>query len=201
MDKLTTEQRHSNMAAIRSKDTKPEMIVRKGLWKRGFRYRLNHKRLPGHPDLVLRKYRTCIFINGCFWHGHNVSLTPDPSLTPNPSPKGEGDSKGEGSEYIVNSECCKIPKTNREFWVAKIQRNKERDKEEQRKLAEMGWHCITVWECELTPKRREETLESLAFTLNHIWLQDHGAKTIPYPQLEEEDMQMPMAAEEVSRYE
>ncbi len=201
MDKLTTEQRHSNMAAIRSKDTKPEMIVRRGLWKRGFRYRLNHKRLPGHPDLVLRKYRTCIFINGCFWHGHNVSLTPDPSLTPNPSPKGEGDSKGEGSEYIVNSECCKIPKTNREFWVAKIRRNKERDKEEQRKLAEMGWHCITVWECELTPKRREETLESLAFTLNHIWLQDHGAKTIPYPQLEEEDMQMPMAAEEVSRYE
>ena len=196
MDKLTTEQRHSNMAAIRSKDTKPEMIVRKGLWKRGFRYRLNHKRLPGHPDLVLRKYRTCIFVNGCFWHGHNVSLTSDPSLTPNPSPKGEGDSKGEGSEYIVNSECCKIPKTNREFWVAKIQRNKERDKEEQRKLAEMGWHCITVWECELKPSKREDTLESLAFTLNHIWLQDHGAKTIPYPQLEEEDVQMPMAAED-----
>ena len=196
MDKLSAEQRHKNMAAIRSKDTKPEMIVRKGLWKRGFRYRLNHKRLPGHPDLVLRKYRTCIFINGCFWHGHNVSLTPDPSLTPNPSPKGEGDSKGEGSEYIVNSECCKIPKTNREFWVAKIQRNKERDKEEQRKLAEMGWHCITVWECELKPSKREDTLESLAFTLNHIWLQDHGAKTIPYPQLEEEDVQMPMAAED-----
>ena len=196
MDKLTTEQRHSNMAAIRSKDTKPEMIVRRGLWKRGFRYRLNHKRLPGHPDLVLRKYRTCIFINGCFWHGHNVSLTPDPSLTHNPSPKGEGDSKGEGSEYIVNSECCKIPKTNREFWVAKIRRNKERDKEEQRKLAEMGWHCITVWECELKPSKREDTLESLAFTLNHIWLQDHGAKTIPYPQLEEEDVQMPMAAED-----
>ena len=196
MDKLTTEQRHSNMAAIRSKDTKPEMIVRKGLWKRGFRYRLNHKRLPGHPDLVLRKYRTCIFVNGCFWHGHNVSLTSDPSLTPNPSPKGEGDSKGEGSEYIVNSECCKIPKTNREFWVVKIRRNKERDKEEQRKLAEMGWHCITVWECELKPSKREDTLESLAFTLNHIWLQDHGAKTIPYPQLEEEDVQMPMAAED-----
>ncbi len=196
MDKLSAEQRHSNMAAIRSKDTKPEMIVRRGLWKRGFRYRLNHKRLPGHPDLVLRKYRTCIFINGCFWHGHNVSLTPDPCLTPNPSPKGEGNSKGEGSEYIVNSECCKIPKTNREFWVAKIRRNKERDKEEQRKLAEMGWHCITVWECELKPSKREDTLESLAFTLNHIWLQDHGAKTIPYPQLEEEDVQMPMAADD-----
>ena len=61
------------MAAIRGRDTKPEMIVRKGLWSRGFRYRLNHKRLPGHPDLVLRKYRTCIFVNGCFWHGHNVA--------------------------------------------------------------------------------------------------------------------------------
>ena len=70
------------------------------------------------------------------------------------------------------------------------------DKEEQRRLAEMGWHCITVWECELTPKKREETLESIAFTLNHISLQDHGAKAIPYPKLDEEDMQMPMAAEE-----
>ena len=174
MDKLSAQQRHQNMAAIRSKDTKPEMIVRKGLWKRGFRYRLNHKRLPGHPDLVLRKYRTCIFINGCFWHGHHVD-----------------------SKIMESSACCKIPKTNREFWVKKIRRNKERDKEEQRRLAEMGWHCITVWECELRPSKREETLESLAFTLNHIWLQDHGAKTVPYPQLEEENMQMPVAAEDI----
>ena len=112
---------------------------------------------------------------------------------------------------IESSECCKIPKTNREFWVAKIRRNKERDKDEQKKLAAMGWHCITVWECELTPKKREETLESIAFTLNHIWLQDHGCLSRPrisrsgveqdnngisYPQLEEEDIQMPMAAEE-----
>ena len=74
MDKLTPQQRHKTMAAIRGKDTKPEMIVRRGLWKRGFKYRLNHKRLPGHPDLVLRKYRTCIFVNGCFWHGHGVAL-------------------------------------------------------------------------------------------------------------------------------
>ncbi len=176
MDKLSAQQRHANMAAIRSKNTKPEMIVRRGLWKRGFRYRLNHKRLPGHPDLVLRKYRTCIFVNGCFWHGHNVTLNI--------------------KDETLNSKCCKIPKTNREFWVAKIRRNKERDKEEQRKLAEMGWHCITVWECELKPKQREQTLDSIAFTLNHIWLQDHGAKTIPYLKVEEEDMQMPMAAEE-----
>ena len=171
--------RSANMAAIRSKDTKPEMIVRKGLWSRGFRYRLNHKRLPGHPDLVLRKYRTCIFVNGCFWHGHNVAL---PQI--------------HNSQLIIhNSECCKIPKTNRDFWVAKIRRNKERDKEEQKKLAEMGWHCITVWECELKPSKREETLDSIAFTLNHIWLQDHQAKVVPYPKPDEEDMQMPMAAE------
>ena len=156
------------MVAIRSKDTKPEMIVRRGLWKRGFRYRLNHKRLPGHPDLVLRKYRTCIFVNGCFWHGHKV---------------------------MSDVRCETEDNMNREFWVAKIRRNKERDKEEQRKLAEMGWHCITVWECELKPSKREETLESIAFTLNHIWLQDHQARVTAYPQLNEEDHQMPMAAE------
>ena len=168
------------MAAIRSKDTKPEMIVRRGLWKRGFRYRLNHKRLPGHPDLVLRKYRTCIFVNGCFWHGHDVAL-----------PQMEN-----GEWRMDNSKCCKIPKTNREFWVAKIRRNKERDKEELRKLAAMGWHCITVWECELKPSKREKTLDSIAFTLNHIWLQDHGAKPDAYPKQDEEVIKMPMAAEE-----
>ena len=184
MDKLSAQQRHSNMAAIRSKDTKPEMIVRKGLWKRGFRYRLNHKRLPGHPDLVLRKYRTCIFVNGCFWHGHHVAL---PQMS-------DGRSKMEG--VIVNSACCKIPTTNREFWVAKIHRNKERDKEEQRRLAEMGWHCITVWECELKPKQKEQTLDSIAFTLNHIWLQDHGAKSAPCPNVEEESENYLKAAEE-----
>jgi len=178
------------MAAIRSKDTKPEMIVRRGLWKRGFRYRLNHKRLPGHPDLVLRKYRTCIFVNGCFWHGHHINLQFD-----------------DLQFTIENSECCKIPKTNRDFWVAKIRRNKERDKEEQRRLAEMGWHCITVWECELKPSKREATLDSIAFTLNHIWLQDHRSLTPDpsprgegsnYQLPEEEDMQMPMAAEDYS---
>lgn len=69
-DRLTIEQRHNNMAAIRGRDTKPEILVRKFLWSRGFRYRLNHPRLPGKPDIVLRKYRTCILVNGCFWHGH-----------------------------------------------------------------------------------------------------------------------------------
>lgn len=180
MHTLTTQQRHNNMAAIHSKDTKPEMIVRRGLWKRGFRYRLNHKRLPGHPDLVLRKYRTCIFVNGCFWHGHGVTMSPVESL-----------------ELIVNSECCKIPKTNREFWVNKIRRNKERDKEEQHRLAEMGWHCITVWECELKPSRREETLDSIAFTLNHIYLQDRtGCLKAEVRGKKEEELEMPMAAED-----
>lgn len=170
MDHLTPQQRHKNMAAIHNKDTKPEMIVRRGLWKRGFRYRLNHKLLPGHPDLVLKKYRTCIFVNGCFWHGHFVELG-----------------------KMESSACCKIPNTNRDFWVAKIRRNKERDREEQKKLAAMGWHCITIWECELKPSKREQTLDSIAFTLNHIYLQDNSVPK-PYKPMEEE-FGMPMAAE------
>ena len=169
MDKLSTEQRHKNMAAIHSKDTKPEMIVRRGLWRMGFRFRLNSPKLPGHPDLVMRKYRTCIFVNGCFWHGHNVTIT--------------------NNQYPIteSSECCKIPNTNREFWVAKIRRNQQRDIEEQRVLAKMGWHCITIWECELKPKVREQTLKSLAFTLNKIWLDDHAVKK-RYPHLDDEGM-------------
>ena len=109
MDRLTQEQRHRNMAAIRGKDTKPEILVRKFLFSRGFRYRLNHPRLPGHPDLVLRKYRTVIFVNGCFWHGHE------------------------------NCKYFRLPKTNIDFWQKKIERNKERDKKEQCQLAAMGW--------------------------------------------------------------
>ena len=179
MDKLSAEQRHKNMAAIRGKDTKPEMIVRKGLWSRGFRYRLNSPKLPGHPDLVLRKYRTCIFVNGCFWHGHDVQLNIE-------------------ILKIENSKCCKISMTNREFWVAKIRRNQERDIEEQKRLAEMGWHCITIWECELKPSKREQTLKSLAFTLNKIWLDDHSVVGRPYPKREEEDGML-MAAENSER--
>ena len=189
MDKLSAEQRHKNMAAIRGKDTKPEMIVRRGLWKRGFRYRLNSPKLPGHPDLVLRKYRTCIFVNGCFWHGHDVAMSKVNS-------EQFFDEQSGKAERIVNSLCCKIPNTNREFWVAKIRRNQERDIEEQKALAGMGWHCITVWECELKPKVREQTLKSLAFTLNKIWLDDHRANMGIYPQLEEEGGNYLKAAEE-----
>lgn len=172
MDKLSPQERHNNMAAIHGKDTKPEMIVRKWLWGHGYRYRLNHPRLPGKPDVVLLKYRTCIFVNGCFWHGHKVTLQSD------------------NLQFTTSSDCCKIPKTNRDFWVAKIRRNQARDREVQRKLAAMGWHSITVWECELKPSIREKTLQSLDFTLNRIFLQDHSVK--PYELPEEKPM---MAAE------
>lgn len=165
MDKLSAEQRHKNMAAIHSANTKPEIIVRKYLFSHGFRYRLNHKRLPGHPDIVLRKYRTCIFINGCFWHGH------------------------EGCK------CFRIPKSNVEFWTAKIERNRERDIRVQKELAEMGWHSITVWECELKPAKREQTLKSLEYTLNKIFLQD---RTVRKYSLQEEDQMM--AAEDKIEY-
>ena len=178
MDRLTKQQRSSNMAAIHSKDTKPEMVVRKWLWGHGFRYRLNHPRLPGKPDIVMRKYRTCIFVNGCFWHGHHVQL--------------QTAQIDNGQLIMDNSECCKIPKTNRGFWVEKIRRNQERDKTVQRRLAAMGWHSITIWECELKPKVREKTLESLAFTLNKIFLQDHNIRHYEIP--EEEPL---MAAEDM----
>lgn len=157
MDNHSPLQRHRNMSAIRSANTKPEILVRKYLWRQGFRYRLNNPRLPGHPDIVLRKYRTCVFVNGCFWHGHK------------------------GCKYFV------MPKTNTEFWRKKIERNKERDKEEQRQLAKMGWHCITVWECELKPKVRDKTLESLVYTLNHIFIED---RSIKYKLPEEDDLQI-----------
>ena len=121
MDTKSPQQRHKNMAAIRSADTKPEMTVRRWLHSRGFRYRLNHPRLPGHPDIVLRKYRTCIFVNGCFWHGH------------------------EGCRYF------RLPKTNVDFWRTKIERNRERDHRDYQALARLGWHTIVIWECSLRP--------------------------------------------------
>lgn len=161
---MTKEQRHHCMAAIHGKGTKPELTVRKFLFAQGFRYRLNHPRLPGHPDIVLRRYHTVIFVNGCFWHGHE-----------------------DCSMYVM-------PKTNTEYWRTKIQRNRERDKREQQRLAEMGWHCITVWECQLKPAVRQQTLNALAFTLNSIYLKDHSVRRYRLP---EEKRQM--AAEEIMK--
>ena len=157
-----SQQRHRNMAAIHSKDTKPELVVRRYLWRHGFRYRLNHPRLPGRPDVVLRKYRTCIFVNGCFWHGHHITAS--------------------AGKVPRSSSCCKIPKTRTDFWVSKIVRNQARDRDVQHKLAAMGWHSITVWECELQPHRREQTLASLAFTLNSIFLRDHSIRPYTLPE-------------------
>ena len=155
MDNKDPQSRHRNMAAIKSRDTKPERIVRRFLFSRGFRYRLCHQRLPGHPDIVMRKYRTCIFVNGCFWHGHE------------------------------DCRFFRMPKTNTDFWTQKIFRNRERDKADQKALAALGWHCITIWECQLRSPIRQQTLTSLEFTLNHIFLKDH---TVEYPQLEEEEV-------------
>ena len=165
MDKLTKEQRHRCMSAIKSKSTKPELLVRKFLFSRGFRYRLNHPRLPGHPDLVLRKYRTVIFVNGCFWHGH------------------------EGCKSY------KLPKTNVVFWKNKIMRNQSRDIEEMRQLAAMGWHCITVWECQLKPKVRQQTLDALEYTLYHLYLEDRRVKSYKMPEDEYD-----MVAEPIESY-
>ena len=131
MDTLTPKQRHANMASIRSKNTKPEMVVRRWLWSRGFRYRLNSPRLPGHPDLVLRKYRTCVFVNGCFWHGH------------------------QGCRYFV------VPKTNTEFWMNKIDANRARDQKKISELEAMGWRVIVIWECELKQGKQDDTLRRI----------------------------------------
>lgn len=128
----TPEQRSRNMAAIKGKDTKPEIIVRKYLFSRGLRFRVQVKKLPGNPDIVLPKYKTVIFVNGCFWHGH------------------------EGCKYF------RLPKSNVEFWKEKIERNIERDRESMQALLDLGWKVIRVWECELRNKaNREVTLNKI----------------------------------------
>ena len=134
-DNQTPTQRHANMAAIHSASTKPELLLRKSLWRLGFRYRVNDKRLPGKPDIVLPKYRTAIFVHGCFWHGHK-----------------------DCKNYTV-------PKTNTDFWTAKITRNQQRDQDTWRQLEAKGWYVIIVWECELKKQRLQETVEATASTI------------------------------------
>jgi len=106
------------MSRIRSKDTKPELIVRSLLHRMGFRFRLHRKDLPGKPDIVLPKYKTVIFVHGCFWHGH----------------------KG--------CRRSNVPKSNQEYWVPKINRNIQRDKEHYKQIKKMGWKVLVIWECE-----------------------------------------------------
>ena len=132
-DILTPTQRHSCMSKIRGKDTKPEIRVRKGLHARGFRFRLQDRKLPGRPDIILPKYGVAIMVNGCFWHGHK------------------------GCRYATK------PRTNPEFWEAKIARNRHRDEVTTAHLEALGWTVITVWECELRGKAASEArLEALA---------------------------------------
>lgn len=123
--------RSRNMSKIKGTNTKPEMIVRRHLFSKGFRYRKNDVRLPGKPDIVLPKYKTVIFVNGCFWHKHN------------------------GCKYFV------WPKSNPEFWKSKIEGNVDRDILNHQLLRDAGWNVIVVWECELKKDIREQTLERL----------------------------------------
>lgn len=135
-DVLTPQQRHYCMTRIRGIATKPELLVRHWLWSHGYRYRLNVKSVPGKPDIVLRKYRTAIFVNGCFWHGHESC-----------------------SKYVV-------PKSNTEFWITKIEHNKERDQKEYKTLTDAGWQVIVIWECQLKKNTIEETMRNVEHLLN-----------------------------------
>ena len=188
-DTMTPQQRHYCMSRIRSKDTTPEKRVRQWLWNHGYRYRLCVKGVPGKPDIVMRKYRTAIFVNGCFWHGHGVTWSPDNSL-----------------ELIVNSlvrdtassACCKIPKTNREFWVMKIRRNQERDQKNYEILSENGWQVIVLWECQLKPKKLEQTMLQVEVQLHDYYLRTFSRKSKTYIHIEEESL--PMAAEDPEEY-
>ncbi|MBW6536770.1 MAG: very short patch repair endonuclease [Mariniphaga sp.] len=119
------------MKNIRSKNTTPELLVRMFLHNNGYRYRLHDKKLPGKPDLVLKKYNTVIFVNGCFWHGH------------------------------INCKEAKKPKSNSEFWENKIKRNQQRDKKNTNSLIQLGWNVLTIWECQLNKDKIESTLSDI----------------------------------------
>lgn len=123
------------MSMIKSTGTKPEEMVRKYLFSRGLRYRKNVKTLPGKPDIVLPKYKTVVFVNGCFWHGHS------------------------SCKYFV------MPKSNVEFWQDKISRTIIRDDEAYNNLTESGWNVLTIWECQLKKKQREKSLEYLYYNI------------------------------------
>lgn len=134
-DVHSKETRSYNMSRIKGKNTKPEILVRKFLFSKGFRYRVNVKSLPGKPDIVLPKYKTVIFIHGCFWHGH------------------------EGCRYFV------VPKTRTEWWLEKIKDTQKRDSNAEIHLNVMGWKVVTLWECELNNKSKDITLNYLKKSL------------------------------------
>lgn len=131
MDVHNVDIRSYNMSQIHSKETKPEVAVRKYLFSLGFRYRKNDNRLPGCPDIVLPKYKTVIFINGCFWHMHE------------------------------NCRYATIPKTNTVFWEKKLQQNKDHDTSVVKQLDDMGWHVITIWQCEIRGKLFQSKMDKV----------------------------------------
>jgi DNA mismatch endonuclease (patch repair protein) len=133
-----TATRSYNMSQIKGKNTKPEMLVRKFLHARGFRYKLHDKTLPGKPDLVLPKYKTVIFIHGCFWHGH------------------------EGCKYYV------VPKTRTDWWLNKINTNIANDSKVVVALRKDGWRIVNIWECELKSQKKEETLTRIKEKLDYL---------------------------------
>lgn len=190
-DTMTAEQRHKCMSHIRSRDTKPELKVRRWLWHHGYRYRLNVKSVPGKPDIVMRPYRTAIFVNGCFWHGHDVEI--EKSKLKNEKAADYGAAQIE----VKNSACCKIPQSNREFWLAKIRRNQERDRQNYRVLQENGWQVIVVWECQLTPKQIEHTMREVELLLNNNMLARYQHAPNPFTTEEEP---LPLAAEDSIEY-
>lgn len=143
-DIKTAEERSRNMAAIRSNDTKPEMLVRRYLHGMGWRYGLHNRKLPGTPDIVLRKHKTVIFVHGCFWHGHE------------------------------NCKYYRLPKSNVSFWEAKIERNRIRDERDAEALRKHGWRVIIVWECQLKTKElRDKTFRWLSDILNGNYAQQN----------------------------
>ena len=136
MDHLTAAERSKNMARIKSKNTKPELLVRKLLFANGLRYRLHAKDLPGKPDIYIKKYKTVIDIRGCFWHAHD------------------------------NCKLATKPKTNKNYWVTKIQNNKERDLVNQKLLEDLGFKVFIIWECEI---RNQQNLSSIIINiLSHL---------------------------------
>jgi len=137
-DKFSQAVRSKIMSHIRKTDTRPEMIVRKFLYNQGFRYRLYSKNLPGHPDIVLRKFKTVIFVNGCFWHMHL------------------------GCKYN------RLPKSKMYYWKPKLEGNAKRDKLNRDLLINSGWEVITVWECELEGNKKSKTLKKLITSLKKI---------------------------------
>lgn len=169
-DALTPEQRHKCMSHIRGKDTKPELLVRRYLFAHGYRYRLHEKRLPGTPDIVMKRLHTVILINGCFWHGHVLD-------------------DGNNCKYFV------MPKSRTEFWQAKIARNQQRDISDRLSLTSLGWNVIQIWECQLKPDVRESTLRSLLLTLSQIELSILGHRK-PKPYVYDDDAPSGMVADD-----